>query len=447
MRCLTTLMLLGVLSACSSFNDVVPPEALIRKATLATETDTDKRLFSLPPAKQPVVVSVYEFSDLTGQNKPGETPQYSKAVTQGGIPILKKALLDAANHGWFRVLERGGLNNLLQERKIIRAMRDEFNGPDGKPLPALGPMLYAGVLLEGGIVAYESNVMTGGIGAQYLGIGASTKYSRDVVTVYLRATSVETGEVLVSVNTSKTIFSKSLSGGLFAFVSYDRIAEGEAGVTYNEPPQLAVREAIEMSVYALIMEGYRQKLWEFADSTQGESAYRTYRVASSAEHIQPVSTAVAGQVPQIRQEEVPVRNEQTARTEAAGRTVSQASQAEDRLALATPAPTPCPPEMFHPSAAEIKPNKPSDFVKGWYILALSTRYFGPQELSEIEKMREIGIPYKVQEASSAHFPYYRVLIGAFSSWGEADQARNDLRLLLSKGSARGVRAAYPIEQM
>src|SRR3546814_8620815 len=43
-----------------------------------------------------------------------------------------------------------------------------------------------------------TNTLTGGMGAQYLGIGAHTQYREDNVTVYLRAVSTNTGEILKS---------------------------------------------------------------------------------------------------------------------------------------------------------------------------------------------------------------------------------------------------------
>jgi len=39
----------------------------------------------------------------------------------------------------------------------------------------------------------------------------------------------------------------------------------EAGVSSNEPPQMAVMETIEACVYALIMEGIISNLWGFKD--------------------------------------------------------------------------------------------------------------------------------------------------------------------------------------
>ncbi len=264
-------------AGCSSSPSILPDEVFSFDPTTAAKTKSQEYLESLPAPDETITVSVYSFNDFTGQNKPGEVPEYSKAVTQGGLPILKKALMDASGNRWFRVLERGGLQDLLQERQLIRSIREQYPGPDGNKLPDLGPLLYSGLLLEGGIVAYESNVYTGGLGARYLGIGGSTEYRRDIVTVYLRAVSVTSGEVLLSVNSSKTIYSTGLQGGIFKYVSFDKIVESEAGFTINEPPQLAVRQAIEMAVYSLIMEGSAKDLWKFADAAAGRKAYAAYQ--------------------------------------------------------------------------------------------------------------------------------------------------------------------------
>lgn len=246
-------------------------------AKVADNTKTGEMLKRLPPPVEPVVLAVYSFEDKTGQQKPSENfPEYSRAVTQGGAAILSKALYDAGNGQWFTVLEREGLNNLVQERKIIRATRAEYTTPDGQQLGDIGPMLYAGVLLEGAIVAYESNIVTGGAGARYLGVGGDTQYRRDVVTVALRAVSVQSGQVLVSVNSSKTIFSTAVSGGINKFVAVDELLEVESGFSVNEPPQFAVRQAVEMAVYSMIIEGTMKGLWSFADPMAGEHLINNY---------------------------------------------------------------------------------------------------------------------------------------------------------------------------
>ncbi len=88
-------------------------------------------------------------------------------------------------------------------------------------MQTLQPMLFAGILLEGGIVGYDSNVETGGNGARYLGIGASTQYRRDSVVVSLRAVSTLTGEVILNVQTYKTILSVGMGPDVFRFLDMD----------------------------------------------------------------------------------------------------------------------------------------------------------------------------------------------------------------------------------
>lgn len=267
--------LIIVLTGCNATRAI---NAMGTMPQVATLTKTEKMLRALPPAKRRVPVTVYDFLDQTGQHKPNDNmAEYSRAVTQGGLAILINSLLEAGDHSWFKVIERQGLNNLLQERKIVRMMREQFAGPGGQKLQPLGPLLYAGIMLEGGIVSYDSNTITGGAGARYLGIGGSTEYRRDIVTVYLRAVSVKNGEVLVSVDTTKTIFSSALRGDAFKFVAFDEILEIESGITINEPPQFAVRQAIEMGVYSMIMEGALKGLWSFDDPAAGQRALAEYQ--------------------------------------------------------------------------------------------------------------------------------------------------------------------------
>jgi len=252
------------------------------KAQLEYKTQIYKELVSLPPPKEPIILVVYKFRDQTGQYKPGTgTTGWSTAVTQGATSMLIKALQDAGAGKWFTVLERESLPNLLNERKIIRQTRKQYDNSAKKNGTkngnhALPPLLFAPILLEGGIIAYESNLLTGGLGARYLGIGGSTEYSRDTVTIYLRAVSVKTGRVIKSVNTSKTIFSFSLNGAAFKFIGFQGLLEAEAGFTTNEPPQMAVLEAIEKAVYSMVIEGVIEGLWSFQDPVQGRRFVKRY---------------------------------------------------------------------------------------------------------------------------------------------------------------------------
>lgn len=247
-------------------------------AVLPQRTQTQRLLNELPSPQRPVAIAVYGFTDQTGQFKPNENGQtLSRAVTQGGGSILVQALQDAGNRGWFTIVEREQLRNLLNERQIIREMRERYLGETNVNAQALPALLFAGVLLEGGIIGYDTNTVTGGAGAGFLGIGGRTEYRQDTVTVYLRAVSVRTGEVLTSVTASKTIASQALGASAFKFVAFKELLEAEIGYTTNEPDQLALQQAIEKAVYALIMEGAELKLWEFADQQAAWPMVHAYR--------------------------------------------------------------------------------------------------------------------------------------------------------------------------
>ncbi len=220
------------------------------------------RLAELPLPGQRVPIAVYGFTDQTGQFRPSDTVQtLSRAVTQGATSILIKTLQDAGNHNWFQVIERERLDNVLRERAVIREMRSSYLGEKTINPDALPPLLFAGVLLEGGIIGYDSNTKTGGAGARFLGIGGSTQYREDTVTIYLRAVSVKTGEVLTSVSVRKSIAAVAMSGNAFRFIDFKELLEAEAGFSFNEPDQIALTQAIEKAVYALVMEGALTNLW------------------------------------------------------------------------------------------------------------------------------------------------------------------------------------------
>ena len=243
------------LSGCASVVNIPEPEAPVLVKNENTEFN------NLPaPAAGRLVAAVYGFTDKTGQRKPSDKmANISTAVTQGAEVWLIKALQEVGNGQWFQVVERVGLDNLTKERQIIRQARESVG--DERQLK---PMLFAGVLIEGGIIGYDSNVLTGGAGARYLGIGPSTQYRQDVVTVTMRMTSTQTGEVLLSVSVTKTIISSGSSMTVFKFFDMGTSSfEAEAGHTVNEPVNYAVRVAIEQAVVELIKEGQKKKLWSY----------------------------------------------------------------------------------------------------------------------------------------------------------------------------------------
>lgn len=239
-------------------------------ATLMPRSATYSDLVSLPRPAATIRAAVYDFRDQTGQYRPAPASTFSTAVTQGGAAMLTAAMSDS---GWFTPLERSGLQNLLTERRIIRASF-ENQGMQGD-IEALNP---ARILLEGGIIAYDSNLRTGGAGAEYFGIGASGQYQVDQVTVNLRAIDIHTGEILGNVTTSKTVYSQELRAGVYRFISFRRLLEAEAGLTTNEPVQMAVMSAIESSLIHLIVQGVDKGLWALNDqgdfNSEVMNAYR-----------------------------------------------------------------------------------------------------------------------------------------------------------------------------
>ncbi|WP_281323790.1 CsgG/HfaB family protein [Flavobacterium sp. IMCC34518] len=232
----------------------------VQKAVFGENTPATITLKNLPPPKEQVVVGVYKFKDQTGQYKPTEIGStFSTAVTQGATSILIKALQDS---NWFVPIERENLSNLLNERNIIRSTRQEYATDANTKDAPLTPLLFAGVLLEGGIISYDSNIITGGYGARYFGAGASTQYRQDRVSIYLRLVSTSNGKILNTVYVSKTILSQSIDASLFRYVNLNRLLEVETGFTRNEPVQLAVTEAIEKAVEGLVVDGIKDKIWE-----------------------------------------------------------------------------------------------------------------------------------------------------------------------------------------
>ena len=485
-RFLSLLSVLAFVNACTPINTSIPKEAFDDNPTLAPHTSIQNKLKSLPPAAKKITVSVYQFSDQTGQMKPGAAVSYSRAVTQGGLAILKKALMDASEQSWFRVLERGGLQNLLQERKIIRSVRSDYTTPDGRKLSPLSPLLYSGVLLEGGIISYESNVLTGGLGARYLGIGGSAKYSRDMVTVYLRAISVKSGEVLVNVNSSKTIYSQGLDGGIFKYVSFDELVEGEAGFTLNEPPQLAVRQAIEMSVYALIMEGHNRKLWNFENPSLGQIAYSDYvktyhpekaeqeskmakavpampakerkmsmtpsprtstqktkklalnsrsskspsdlSTNSSMEGAQKVQTS--NEVSQRAKRKPPTPTYRVAKTglsyeKSSGTYSKQGSFAKPRSSAGSRATTLTQTKRSFESLPLVANLK--DLRRGWYVEIMKTSNLGNKEKAIIDKFRRAGFETYAHKSMQGTRATFTILVGSFSNRRYADSVRDSIK--------------------
>jgi len=237
-------------------------EAMSEPAEIITRKRSND-LVNLPPLDGPKIpIAVYRFPDMTGQRKPATNfASLSSAVTQGAEVFLFKALQDAGKGQWFQVIERSALENLVKERQLIRSQRDLYEKDQAKPLT---PLIVAGIMLDGGVVGYDSNIGTGGIGARLLGVGATQEYRKDEVTVVLRLISVNTGEVLLSTGASKTVLSTGAGANVFKFIDVGtKSVEFESGSTINEPTTYAVRIAIEAAVADMVKEGAKKKLWSY----------------------------------------------------------------------------------------------------------------------------------------------------------------------------------------
>ena len=260
-RVLITILLGLALAGCA---------ASAMKFDLQTQEIAYKELETITlPEGDPIIIAVYDFVDMTGQKKPvKDFASMSSAVTQGSYQILIKALQDAGGGKWFRVVERHSLPSLLQERKLIRSTRQQADGDNAEPLPAL---LFAGAYITGGIVGYDSNVVTGGAGARILGIGAHKEYRQDIVSIILRLVNVQSGEVIITTTIEKTIFSTSTGADVFKYVDAGvMLLEIEAGVAKNEPVTFAVRKAIEAGVVELIKQGVEKDLWKYKEIIEPE---------------------------------------------------------------------------------------------------------------------------------------------------------------------------------
>lgn len=228
-----------------------------------TKTRYNELMNIQPPNGPPIVIAVYNYVDKTGQRKENDKfSVLSSAVTQGAEVFLIKALHDAGKGKWFRPVERVGLDDLIKERQLIRNQRETYEGQNAKPL---SPMLISGIMIEGGVVGYDTNVGSGGVGAALLGISGSAQYRTDVVTVVIRLISVHTGEVLISAGATKTILSTSTNANVMKFIDKNTMSlQMEAGVTINEPSTYSVRLATEAAVVDMIKQGIGKGLWSYA---------------------------------------------------------------------------------------------------------------------------------------------------------------------------------------
>ena len=266
-------LLVLLLSSCSIFDQLEDTYEQRFSEDVATIQDLQSaELKNVPLPKISPVVAVYptSFLDQTGQRKSNsEFALFSTAITQQPNALLIRALKHAGDGKFFRVVERVGLDNLTKERQLIRSAREQSTNEEEKK-KALRPLLFAGILIEGAVISYETNLESGGAGARYLGIGKSVIYREDNITISMRMVSVATGEVLLEVLSQKTIFSYGKSEDVFRFVEAEsQLVEIELGNARNESSTIALMKAIEGGVLEIINTGYDRGFWILQNDNQG----------------------------------------------------------------------------------------------------------------------------------------------------------------------------------
>jgi curli production assembly/transport component CsgG len=92
----------------------------------------------------------------------------------------------------------------------------------------------------------------------------------------LRAVSVSSGRVLTSVTTTKTVYSVQAQNDVFRYVTTNELLEYESGFSRNEPEIFAVREAMELAVLSMIVEGTKAGEWNFASDEAGKAMVNLY---------------------------------------------------------------------------------------------------------------------------------------------------------------------------
>ena len=394
-----------LVGACATTHDE-HPGFVQQPAVSEVRTETQSRLRALPAPVEKAAVAVYSFQDQTGQFKPSEGVQtLSRAVTQGSTSVLLKALQDAGDRSWFTVIERENLDNLLKERQIIREMRKQYLGEEELNEAALPPLLFAGIILEGGIIGYDTNTLTGGAGARFLGIGAKTDYREDKVTVYLRAVSVKSGEVITSVVASKKIASIGVAANAFRYVSFKELLEVDTGVTTNEPDLLALRQATEKAVELLIMEGASLGVWQFQDQVAGAALLEQYVAERDGFIPDPdINFALEEDIPPVKKTAAltktsrtapPVRREEAVAGKSKPAPADPAETSQPEPLRTAPAPVPPAPGRDIPQAviplAEVNetalPIVPASYSVSYELNPVARSAFEPFSWTEYEMQR------------------------------------------------------------
>jgi curli biogenesis system outer membrane secretion channel CsgG len=149
-------------------------------------------------------------------------------------------------------------NGLMGKQPNPPTMQDIPALPSQMYIPPLNPSEY---IIEGGIIGYDSDVVTSGAGLKIMNIGGFGEVRKDTVSVNMRLVNVNTGRVVLSTTLTKGIFSQKLQGSGMGYVSIDRILEAEGGIGYNEPVFEALNLTIQSAVLDIVKKAQSQGIW------------------------------------------------------------------------------------------------------------------------------------------------------------------------------------------
>jgi curli biogenesis system outer membrane secretion channel CsgG len=205
-------------------------------------------------------VAVAQFDDLTGARIEGGT---STAVAASGRILTEYILMGANVKGAYRVLDRAGLANLLNERRLAdqinasneadvisaspAAVRDQLPGRI-PPLVDIDPLGVSDYLIYGAVVGYDRRLIDNGGGFGIAGVRMRNRTSRDQVSVIVQLVDVRTGEIIATGFDAQFIDSSSVAGDIFALLRTDRLLEFEQANLVNDPATLALFLAIDAAL-------------------------------------------------------------------------------------------------------------------------------------------------------------------------------------------------------
>lgn len=237
-------LVLVFLTSCAALPVKVRPPESFDHPISELQNDDFVTFKDLPKPKNLATIAV-SFSDKTGK-RGDSSSDLSTVISQGLDSTVMKAIQDS---GYFRVVEREGLNNVLTERKIIE-MHNELHAKKIS-LPSIIPAKF---LLKGAVISYQRNVRNGGLGGAYTGWSGDLEVWEDKLTISMRIISPKNALVLYIEPISKTIFSVKVHAGLFKFLDFKKLAEGETGLANTELVQRCIYEAIKQSLKNIILE-------------------------------------------------------------------------------------------------------------------------------------------------------------------------------------------------